>query len=159
VLVTASSLVAGEPRLVTSAVTIADVANRSMSRAEGMLDALASRAVIEQAKGSIMTVLQCSADQAWTVLRRASQEFNVKLRELASALVEHIGHAPALDPESPDHSIVAGSVARHAAELVWQALTMPADGARPRGAEEPGDDALRQIVHPAGTAQAEPRTP
>ena len=45
-----------------------------------------------------MGLVRCDADQAWKVLRTASQEFNVKLRELAVALVEHISGAPAEQP-------------------------------------------------------------
>ncbi|MFJ9779957.1 ANTAR domain-containing protein [Amycolatopsis sp. NPDC101161] len=86
------------------------------------LDLLASRAAIEQAKGVVMAVRRCSPDEAWQTLRRASQEFNVKVRELAVALVEHVGgaHAPRLDgvPE-----IRPGEPARHAAERLWSAFT------------------------------------
>lgn len=109
-------------RLVASAITIADVATRSVEDADRVLDALASRAVIEQAKGSIMTLRRCDADQAWTTLRRASQEFNVKLRELALAFVEHIGQVPAQQPGDADHQLIASPPAREAAALVWNAL-------------------------------------
>lgn len=86
------------------------------------LDLLASRAAIEQAKGAVMAVRRCSPDEAWQTLRRASQEFNVKVRELAVALVEHLGgrHAPEAGgvPE-----IRPGAPARHAAERLWSAFT------------------------------------
>jgi hypothetical protein len=110
-------------RLVASAMTIADVATRTAAEADQVLDALASRAVIEQAKGSIMAVRRCDAEQAWAVLRRASQQFNVKLRELALALVEHIGNAPGQQSDDADLQVHASPAARHAASLVWQALT------------------------------------
>jgi hypothetical protein len=147
-------------RLVASAVTIADVASRSVDRTEGVLDALASRAVIEQAKGAIIAVLRCSADEAWAVLRRASQQFNVKLRELALALVEHVGQAPAQTPEDTDHRVIAGPAARHAAELVWQAFTMPVRvaGHPAAGDEVVSTDVLRGLAHPARTAEPEPHT-
>jgi hypothetical protein len=128
-------------RLVASAITIADVANRSMAQAEGMLDALASRAVIEQAKGAIMTLRRCDADAAWVVLRRASQQFNVKLRELALALVEHIGQAPVEQSRATDHRVVASPAARRAAALVWQAFAPPwpsVDGVAPGAARPDG---------------------
>ncbi|HEV7650853.1 MAG TPA: ANTAR domain-containing protein [Actinophytocola sp.] len=107
-------------RLVTSAITIADVATRNATEANQVLDALASRAVIDQAKGAIMTVRRCDADEAWAVLRRASQEFNIKLRELARALIDHVGHAPGQQPDAADRE--ANAVSR-AAALVWLALT------------------------------------
>jgi ANTAR domain len=123
-------------RLVASAITIADVATRSAAEADQVLDALASRAVIEQAKGSIMTIRRCDAEQAWAVLRRASQQFNVKLRELALALVEHIGNAPGQQPDDTDLQVHASPAARRAASLVWQALTTSTPLVRP-----PVDDA------------------
>jgi hypothetical protein len=48
---------------------------------------LASLPVIEQAKGIIMARHHCSEDQAFDVLRRASQRENVKLRDLAASIV------------------------------------------------------------------------
>jgi hypothetical protein len=110
-------------RLVASAITIADIATRSAEESNQTLNALASRAAIEQAKGAIMAVRRCDADEAWAVLRRASQQFNVKLRELAVALVEQIGRAPAQQPVNVDDKVVAGHPARRAAGLVWLALT------------------------------------
>ena len=50
-------------------------------------DAMASRAVIEQAKGLIMGRDRCDAQEAFRVLVRASQHQNRKLRDVAAALV------------------------------------------------------------------------
>lgn len=52
-----------------------------------MQTAMASRAVIEQAKGIIMGQRHCSADDAFAILTRVSQEANRKLREVAAELV------------------------------------------------------------------------
>ena len=49
--------------------------------------AMASRAVIEQAKGIIMGRRRCSAEEAFRVLTRISQDSNRKLRDVAAALV------------------------------------------------------------------------
>ncbi|MEU0537271.1 ANTAR domain-containing protein [Amycolatopsis tolypomycina] len=87
-----------------------------------MLDLLASRAAIEQAKGAIMAVRRCPPEEAWQTLRRASQEFNVKVRELAVALVEHVGGHLAVPPEGT-REILPGAPARHAAERLWAAFT------------------------------------
>jgi hypothetical protein len=52
-------------------------------------EAMVSRAVIEQAKGMLMaTTPGVSADDAFDMLRRASQRENVKLREVARRIVE-----------------------------------------------------------------------
>ncbi|WP_103353648.1 ANTAR domain-containing protein [Amycolatopsis sp. CA-128772] len=86
-----------------------------------MLDLLASRAAIEQAKGAIMAVRRCPPEEAWQTLRRASQEFNVKVRELAIALVEHLGGHEATQPAGTP-AIHAGADAHHAAERLWSAF-------------------------------------
>lgn len=59
--------------------------------ASGLQAAMQSRAVIEQAKGKLMALEGCSADEAFTMLSRASQRDNVKLRELARRIVEEDG--------------------------------------------------------------------
>ncbi|GGM13738.1 transcriptional regulator [Nakamurella endophytica] len=53
----------------------------------GMRAAMASRAVIEQAKGILMERNGITADEAFTVLTRASQRANTKLRDVARQLV------------------------------------------------------------------------
>jgi hypothetical protein len=71
---------------------------------ESLRNQLASQPVIEQAKGIIMANSHCDQDQAFDILRRASQRSNVKLREVArqvvlkSSLVEQ--QAPARRPAS-----------------------------------------------------------
>ncbi|HEY0637254.1 MAG TPA: GAF and ANTAR domain-containing protein [Pseudonocardiaceae bacterium] len=49
--------------------------------------AMASRAVIEQAKGVVMAVRSVNADQAFDLLRRTSQAENRKLRQIAMDVV------------------------------------------------------------------------
>ncbi|WP_238949126.1 ANTAR domain-containing protein [Mycobacterium sp. IDR2000157661] len=88
---------------------------------EDLLSALQSRGAIEQAKGALMGLVGCDAEQAWNMLRRASQEFNVKLRELAVALLEHISGAPAEQPGITD-PIAPREPARDAARLLWTAM-------------------------------------
>jgi ANTAR domain len=90
--------------------------------AEHSLEVLQSRAVIEQAKGVLIAARRCTAEEAWTTLRRGSQEFNVKLRELATALVEHLSGVPSPTPAGLP-AIVPDEQARLAAEQVWLAFT------------------------------------
>ena len=49
---------------------------------------LASQPVIEQAKGIIMAQTGCSPEEAFDMLRTASQRGNVPVRELAQAIVD-----------------------------------------------------------------------
>jgi hypothetical protein len=52
--------------------------------------ALASRAVIDQAIGIVMARRGCKADEAFAVLRRISNDRNVKLRDVAAAIAEAV---------------------------------------------------------------------
>jgi AmiR/NasT family two-component response regulator len=65
-----------------------------------MSQALASRDLIGQAKGILMAREGCSADQAFDMLRRASQRLNQKLRDVAEQIVE--------SPASPRGGPAAG---------------------------------------------------
>jgi hypothetical protein len=58
--------------------------------------ALASRGVIGQAQGILMERERITAEQAFEVLRRASQDLNVKLRDIGQRLVD-----TGEDPRSP----------------------------------------------------------
>ena len=46
--------------------------------------------VIEQAKGILMAQYRCTPDEAFELLRRASQRANVKVSDLAAQIVEQI---------------------------------------------------------------------
>jgi AmiR/NasT family two-component response regulator len=69
--------------------------NREWSRAERrresvivrLQDRLESLPVIEQAKGILIAESGCSPEEAFDVLRRASQRTNVKVRDLAAHIV------------------------------------------------------------------------
>jgi GAF domain-containing protein len=62
--------------------------NAQTTLAQHMDIAMRSRAVIEQAKGIIMGDRRCSADEAFAILTKLSQNTNRKLRDVAVALVE-----------------------------------------------------------------------
>jgi hypothetical protein len=66
-------------------------------------EALATRGTIEQAKGVIMGVRRCTADEAYAELAEMSRNHNVKVHDLALALsrytAEGIRTAPADDRE------------------------------------------------------------
>lgn len=63
---------------------------RAQLQAEQLRQALDSRDVIGQAKGILMVRRGISAEAAFEILRRTSQDINVKLRDLAETLVS--GH-------------------------------------------------------------------
>ena len=57
---------------------------------------LESLPVIEQAKGIVMAQQRCGADEAFDLLRRASQRANLKLHVLAAQIVDQVA-APSSD--------------------------------------------------------------
>jgi transcriptional regulator with GAF, ATPase, and Fis domain len=61
---------------------------------DDLREALTSRAVIDQATGIIMAQQRCGAAAAFDILRRASQNRNVKLRELAAEIVSQVSGKP-----------------------------------------------------------------
>ena len=64
--------------------------------AQQMQAALHSRAVIEQAKGIIMGQRRCTADEAFAMLAKVSQNSNRKVRDVAEALVRQVTQAPSV---------------------------------------------------------------
>jgi GAF domain-containing protein len=68
----------------------------SANLAQHLRLAMASRAVIEQAKGIIMGERRCTAEEAFAVLKKASQDSNRKLRDVAAALVARVESGSAL---------------------------------------------------------------
>ncbi|MFD4669825.1 ANTAR domain-containing response regulator [Lentzea sp. NPDC058450] len=84
----------GLMRLFTTAasatITSAQRWRRSQAQVGHLEHALASRAVIEQAKGVLMAVHSCTADEAFGMLVEQSQRANTKLREVAAKLLESV---------------------------------------------------------------------
>jgi GAF domain-containing protein len=71
---------------VAIAVANAEASARATDDVLNMRRAMASRGVIEQAKGILMERYKITAEQAFTLLTHASQRTNVKLRDVAEEL-------------------------------------------------------------------------
>jgi GAF domain-containing protein len=71
----------------TVALANAHLYHESSTLAQHMHTAMANRAVIEQAKGIIMADRRCTADEAFRILSKLSQDTNRKVRDVAAALV------------------------------------------------------------------------
>jgi ANTAR domain len=79
---------------------------------EQLRSSLASRGVIDQALGIIMAREHCTQDRAFAILRSASQNRNVKLRDLASAVVTSVtGEPPQPSPPFEDGQFTEGQLA------------------------------------------------
>jgi GAF domain-containing protein len=76
----------------TMAVTVANVHAHARlgEEAVNLRRAMESRAVIEQAKGVLMAQRRVDADQAFEILREASQRYNRKLRDIAAGIVDSV---------------------------------------------------------------------
>jgi GAF domain-containing protein len=74
--------------IVAVAVANADAHAQLGEQARNMSLAMESRAVIEQAKGVLMAQRHVDAEQAFEILRAASQRYNRKLRDIAVGIVE-----------------------------------------------------------------------
>jgi len=76
------------------AVANAHLYETTAALAEQMKEAMANRAVIEQAKGIVMRDRGCNADEAFDALALLSQQTHTKLREVAQQLVDQVRHQP-----------------------------------------------------------------
>ena len=74
--------------VIAVAVANADAHAQLFDQARNMRVAMESRAVIEQAKGVLMAQRHVDAEQAFEILREASQRYNRKLRDIAQGIVE-----------------------------------------------------------------------
>ncbi|MFC3688747.1 GAF and ANTAR domain-containing protein [Aquipuribacter hungaricus] len=66
---------------------------RAVDEVSQMREAMASRAVIEQAKGMVMAARGCTADEAFAELGRMSAQANRKLRDIAEDVVSDLGRS------------------------------------------------------------------
>ncbi len=74
--------------VIAVAVANADAHAQLFDQAHNMRVAMESRATIEQAKGVLMAQRHVNAEQAFEILREASQRYNRKLRDIAFGIVE-----------------------------------------------------------------------
>lgn len=68
----------------------------------GLAEAMKNRAVIEQAKGMLMSAQACDEDAAFELLVRASQRENLKLRDIAQRIVDNAVNRKAPTQEGDD---------------------------------------------------------
>ena len=76
-------------------------------RSQNLLEALQTRELIGQAQGILMERERITGDQAFALLRDSSQHLNVKLREVAQALVE-TGETPVTRPPAAPPTATSG---------------------------------------------------
>lgn len=80
------------------AVAVAAQAQEQRRTNEDLRSAMAARAVIDQALGVVMAQNRCGPEEAFDILRRASQTRNQKMRDLAASIVASVSGQ---EPHSP----------------------------------------------------------
>jgi GAF domain-containing protein len=78
----------------------AEVRASDEKKSANLIEALRTRELIGQAQGILMERERIQGDQAFDLLRRASQHMNIKLREVAETLVE-TGESPQTGAADP----------------------------------------------------------
>ena len=63
----------------------------------GLRQAMASRSTIDHAIGIVMAQQRCGADTAFRLLRDTSQQRNIKVRDLATTIVDGVNNTPPSD--------------------------------------------------------------
>jgi len=89
----------------------------AFARMQARLDTMP---VIEQAKGVLMAQHRCGAEEAFDLLRRASQSANVKVSVLAAQIVEQIAAHEPQPTRSLPRPVPGGAARRTAIRRVRQ---------------------------------------
>lgn len=105
-----------ERRREADAGPLGPVVERLRRERDGLRDAMRSRALIEQAKGVLMGRHGIDAHQAFERLRDTSQRANVRLAQLAAAVLAQVSPAPTAAPGAgPTHDRPSAGERRRAA--------------------------------------------
>lgn len=108
--------------LVATAAAVVEFCAGEVLRADQMVRMVQHRRHIEQAKGLVMGARPCAPGKAFELLVHASQHANVKLRDVATALVLTVsgtledGAEDVTDPPDAAHEV---------AKRLWEALRSP----------------------------------
>ena len=98
-------------------------------------DAIATRTIIGQATGLLAGQLNITTPMAWRVMRRLSNETNIKLRDIARALVDaHDGRRP------PGDDGVGRAIGAALGPALAAARDSDGEDAGGAAATEPGDE-------------------
>ncbi|SER41929.1 ANTAR domain-containing protein [Lentzea xinjiangensis] len=105
--------------LVATAAAVVEFCAGEVLRADQMVRMVQHRRYIEQAKGLVMAARSCAPGEAFEVLVRASQQTNVKLRDIATALVLTVGKTL---EDGAEEIVEPPAAAGEAARGLWDSL-------------------------------------
>ncbi|MFC4472508.1 GAF and ANTAR domain-containing protein [Streptomyces xiangluensis] len=83
----------------TGAIALAQRLTDTQEFATQLQNAMKYRSVIDQALGVVMGQRKCTSDEAFGILRSASQNRNIKLRDLCTELITNLTGEPPTAPE------------------------------------------------------------
>lgn len=106
--------------LVATAAAVVEFCAGEVLRADQMVRMVQHRRYIEQAKGLLMGARPCTPGEAFELMVRASQHANVKLRDVAMALVLVVGG----QLEDADDATLPPQIAYDTARRLWAALNV-----------------------------------
>lgn len=107
--------------LVATAASVVEFCAGEVLRADQMVRMVQHRRYIEQAKGLVMGARPCAPGEAFELLVRASQHANVKLRDVATALVLVVGGTL---EDSSEEVTDPPRVAVDTARRLWDAINV-----------------------------------
>jgi hypothetical protein len=105
--------------LVATAAAVVEFCAGEVLRADQMVRMVQHRRYIEQAKGLVMGARKCAPGEAFELLVRSSQHANVKLRDVATALVLVVGGTL---EDSAEEVVEPPHAAFEVARRLWEAL-------------------------------------
>lgn len=105
--------------LVATAAAVVEFCSGEVLRADQMARMVQHRRHIEQAKGLVMAARRCEPGEAFELLVRTSQHANVKLRDVATALVVTVGGTL---EDGAEEDAAPPDAAREVARRLWEAL-------------------------------------
>ncbi|WP_394616858.1 ANTAR domain-containing protein [Lentzea sp. JNUCC 0626] len=105
--------------LVATAASVVEFCAGEVLRADQMVRMVQHRRYIEQAKGLVMGARPCAPGEAFELLVRASQHTNVKLRDVATALVLVVGGTL---EDSAEEVVEPPGEAFGVARKLWEAI-------------------------------------
>lgn len=104
--------------LVATAAAVVEFCAGEVLRADQMVRMVQHRRYIEQAKGLLMGARPCTPGEAFELMTRASQHANVRLRDVATALVLVVGG----ELEDAGEVTLPPEIAYDTARRLWAAL-------------------------------------
>ncbi|GHH44988.1 ANTAR domain-containing protein [Lentzea cavernae] len=105
--------------LVATAAAVVEFCAGEVLRADQMVRMVQHRRYIEQAKGLVVGARSCEPGEAFELLVRTSQHANVKLRDVAAALVLTVGGTL---EDGAGEAAAPPSAAQEVARRLWDAL-------------------------------------